>query len=297
MEIRNLITFVHVAELNSFTKAAKLLDYSQSTVSFQIKQLENELDCLLFERVNHTLALTDRGRELLEYAQEISRLTDEFRQNTGRDQQLCGQVHIVTPDSICEAMMLDHYADFYRQYPGIRLKFSTADTDGMFRMLDRNEADIMMTLDSHVYQKDYIIAKECPVNTHFVVGSQSPLANRGAVSIEELMQQPFLLTEKGMGYRGVLDRHLARLSLEIQPVLEISRTDIITKLLENGEAVSFLPDFVTQKRVEEGALQYLQVEDLLIAPIWQQLIYHRKKWMSRTMDAFIRYVMAHEFNR
>ena len=196
MEIRNLITFVHVAELNSFTKAAKLLDYSQSTVSFQIKQLENELDCLLFERVNHTLALTDRGRELLEYAQEISRLTDEFRQNTGSDQQLCGQVHIVTPDSICEAMMLDHYADFYRQYPGIRLKFSTADTDGMFRMLDRNEADIMMTLDSHVYQKDYVIAKECPVNTHFVVGSQSPLADRGTVSIAELMQQPFLLTEK-----------------------------------------------------------------------------------------------------
>ena len=40
MEIRNLITFVHVAELNSFTKAAKLLGYSQSTISFQIKQLE-----------------------------------------------------------------------------------------------------------------------------------------------------------------------------------------------------------------------------------------------------------------
>ena len=68
MEIRNLLTFVQVAELNSFTKAAKLLDYSQSTVSFQIKQLETELGCLLFERINHTLLLTDKGRELLDYA-------------------------------------------------------------------------------------------------------------------------------------------------------------------------------------------------------------------------------------
>ena len=62
MEIRNLLTFVQVAELNSFTKAAQVLDYAQSTVSFQIKQLETELGCSLFERINHTLTLTDRKR-------------------------------------------------------------------------------------------------------------------------------------------------------------------------------------------------------------------------------------------
>ena len=58
MEIRNLITFVQVAELMSFTKAAKVLGYSQSTVSFQIKQLESEMNCLLFERINHNITLT-----------------------------------------------------------------------------------------------------------------------------------------------------------------------------------------------------------------------------------------------
>ena len=52
MELRNLITFIHVAELGSFTKAAEALSYSQSTVSFQIKQLEEEIGCLLFERIN-----------------------------------------------------------------------------------------------------------------------------------------------------------------------------------------------------------------------------------------------------
>ena len=74
MEIRNLLTFVTVAELNSFTRAAQALDYAQSTVSFQIKQLESELDCLLFERINHTLSLTDRGREALEG--ELDRLKE-----------------------------------------------------------------------------------------------------------------------------------------------------------------------------------------------------------------------------
>lgn len=81
MELRNLMSFVHVAELNSFSKAAEVLGYSQSTVSFQIKQLETELDCLLFERINHTVSLTDKGEELLEYAQRINSITEEFWEN------------------------------------------------------------------------------------------------------------------------------------------------------------------------------------------------------------------------
>lgn len=107
---------------------------------------------------------------------------------------------------------------------------------------------------------------------------------------------PFILTEKGMGYRRVLDEALARKSIEIQPVLEISRTDIITKMLEAGKAVSFLPDFVTRKRVEEGALVYLDV-DMAGIEIWQQLIYHRNKWISNALGVFLRYVMENEFSR
>jgi DNA-binding transcriptional LysR family regulator len=79
MELRNLITFIHVAELGSFTQAGERLGYSQSTVSFQIKQLEQELGCLLFERINHTVTLTERGHDLVSYAHRVCALTDEFK--------------------------------------------------------------------------------------------------------------------------------------------------------------------------------------------------------------------------
>ena len=88
MEIRNLISFIQVAELNSFTKAADKLGYSQSTISFQIKQLEVELGCLLFERINHTITLTEHGRALLEYAHSINRLTEEFSQAHKREEEI-----------------------------------------------------------------------------------------------------------------------------------------------------------------------------------------------------------------
>lgn len=295
MEIRNLLTFVTVAELNSFTKAAQVLDYAQSTVSFQIKQLETELDCLLFERINHTLSLTERGRELLIYAQHVCRLTDEFRQQMTREEAVKGHIHILTPDSVCEAMLTENYADFYARYPGITLKFSTADTDDMFRILDRNEADIMLTLDSHVYHGDYRILKEKRMAAHFVCSGKSAYANQ-PVTLVQLQQIPLILTEKGMGYRRVLDDHLAQRSVELKPVLEISRTDLITELLALGQHVSFLPDFVTRRKVEEGKLVYVDVPEISV-DIWQQLICHRGKWISRALETFIQYVSAHEFGR
>ena len=294
MEIRNLITFVQVAELNSFTRAAQALSYSQSTVSFQIKQLESELGCLLFERINHTITLTDQGRELLEYAKQIRTLTDRFHQDRQSESQLTGFLHLVTPDSVCEDMMLANYFDFHRRYPGISLKFTTGDTADMFRMLDRNEADLMFTLDSHVYQNDYIIAKEEPVPMHIVAGADSPYAVSHPLTLTELAAQPFLLTEKGMGYRKVFDKLMARRSLEIQPILELGRTDVIMAMLEGGVGISFLPDFATRKRAAQGRLVYLDVPELEI-DIWKQLIHHKNKWISNALRALIDYIQEHEF--
>lgn len=293
MEIRNLITFLHVAEMNSFTKAALLLGYSQSTVSFQIKQLETELDCLLFERINHTITLTDVGRDLLVYAQKVCHLMDEFRQNMN-SASLKGFIHIVTPDSVCEDMLLTNYLDFHSHYPGVDLKFTNADTGTMFDMLDRNEADVIMTLDNHVYSNDYVIAKEEPVAMHFVANAASEFAGEKAISVRDIVKEPLILTEKGMGYRRILDKELAKHSIEIVPVLEVGRTDIITRLLEQNHGISFLPDFVTRRKVQEGVLVYLDVCDVE-TDIWKQLIYHRNKWISNCLHTFLEYVKQAEF--
>lgn len=294
MEIRNLVTFVQVAELNSFTKAAQVLDYSQSTVSFQIKQLESELDCLLFERINHTIRLTERGKELLEYAKQICHLADDFSRKFAAPNEISGFLRIVTPDSLCEDMITRSYVDFHRLYPNISLQFTTANTAEMFRLLDHNEADLMLTLDSHVYQRDYIIAREEPVRMHFVTGTNSPCATPYALGLSDLPELPFILTERGFGYRRVFDEILARHSLEIRPVLEVGRPDIITHVLAQGIGISFLPDFTTEQKVATGELCYLHVPEM-VENVWKQLIYHKNKWVTAAMRAVIDYIKEKEF--
>ena len=295
MELRNLITFIHVAEVGSFTKAAEQLDYSQSTVSFQIKQLEDELGCLLFERINHTITLTEKGRELVSYAHQVRSLTEDFKESLTKDEDISGHIHIVTPDSVCEEMIYSHYIDFHNRYPNISIKFTTADTSVMFDMLDHNEADTIITLDSHSYRKDYVIAKEQALPMHFVTSVNSKFAGKAGLKMKDIASEPFILTEYGQGYRRVFDKELAKKSIDITPVLEIGRTDIITHILAESNMISYLPDFVTREEIERGRLCYLDISDMEL-DIWKQLIYHKNKWMSKSLRTFIEYVKEYEFS-
>lgn len=295
VDLKNLTTFIHVAELNSFTKAAGVLGYSQSTVSFQIRQLETELDALLFERINHTVALTEKGREVLDYAHRIRRMTLELTENMAKRQELKGHIRLAMADSLCDSLFDGNFPDFCRQHPGIMLKITAAGTDEMFRLVNHNEADAILTLDSHIYNREYVIFREEKVKMHFIASASCPLAGRSSLSVVELLSWPFLLTEKGMSYRRLLDEGLAERSLEVTPILEMGSARLICSLIGEGTGISFLPDYVTQQDVEAGAIVRLNVADFEVE-IWKQLLYHRDKWVSPQLEAVLDYCGKREFN-
>ena len=284
MDIKNLKTFIYVAELGSFTKAAELLNFSQSTISFQIKQLEKELEIPLFERINHTVTLTHKGREVMQYAQRIYELGEELKKDLAGNKEISGDIRIVMADSLCSHIFNERYLDFHRKYPNINLKVLTAGTEEMFRLLNHNEVDMVLTLDSHIYNSDYIIADEKEMTTHFVANPEHPFAKRDSLLINELVGESFVLTEKGMSYRKLMDEALAAQSLEIRPILEIGNPNHICRLVCYNAGLSFLPDHITKEYVESGKLVYLPVKDFKI-DVWKQLLYHKDKWVSPAMQA------------
>ena len=213
MDLKNLTTFIHVAELGSFTKAGVALGCSQSTISFQIRQLEEELSFPLFERINRTVVLTDKGREVLAYAHQIRQLTDELKQNIQSDRPRSVRIRVAMSDSLCNSLLEDNFQQFLQAHPGINLKIVAAGTEEMFRLLDHNEVDAILTLESHIYNTEYVIVREEEVAHHFVAAASSPLAKLRQIPPEDLVHQRFILTEKGMSYRRLLDEQLAQRSL------------------------------------------------------------------------------------
>lgn len=289
MDMKNLNTFIHVAELGSFSKAGERLGYSQPTVSVQIKQLEQELGGRLFDRVGHMVRLTDKGRDALHYAQNIIRMCQQMCYTPENATDDYAIIRLATADSLCSPLMLREFAAIRQEHPNISLHLTTAGTGELFRLLDSNAVDLVCTLDNHIFNTNYVIAAEERVGVHFVVWADHPLAKKASLTKEDLLSQDFLLTERGMSYRRLLDEWLAQDSLQIQPVLETGSADLICRLVERRVGMSFLPDYVTDAAVRSGTVVRLDAQDFH-PELWKQLLYHRDKWISRPMEAVIRHL-------
>ena len=286
MDLRSLNIFIEVAELGSFTRAGEKLGYSQPTISFQIKQLEKEMGVPLFDRIGHTVSLTDAGRDALSYAQEICHMSQEMVLGSAGRREASGVLRLGMADSLCAPLIAGDFGRFRRDYPKISLHIATGDTGMLLEFLDHNEVDMICTMDDHVYDPNYIIANEEEIPAHFVASVKNPLSARRIRSVDELLDQPFLLTEKGMSYRRLMDEKLARNSREIQPVLETGRADLICALVEENAGIGFLPDYVTEESVRQGKLKRLEVPDFEIL-VWKQVLHRREKWVSMQMRAMI----------
>lgn len=287
MDLQSLNIFIQVAELNSFTRAAEKLGYSQPTISFQIKQLEKELGVQLFDRIGHTISLTDAGKSALHYAQNICQLTQEMISN--EKSKLDGVIRIAMADSLVTPLISNEFMNIKKKYPLLSLNIMTAGTDELFYLLDHNEVDLVCILDSQVHNTTYIVVNEEEIDVHIVVSKKNALANKKKIMIHDLLSQSFILTEKGMSYRRLFDEEMAKHNIEILPILEMSNPESICKLVEDDLGISFLPDFVTEKAVEDGTIIRLHVEGMNIK-IWKQLIYHRDKWVNSQMKVLMNHL-------
>ena len=120
----------------------------------------------------------------------------------------------------------------------------------------------------------------------FIAPAGHPLAAQDTVSLEELVQQEFLLTERGMSYRDALDQCMAAQGLAIKPFLELGSASLLCQMVEHGMGLSFLPEYIVQNALAAGTLSRLNVPACRVE-MRRQLFYHRDKWLTPQMKAFI----------
>lgn len=293
MELRNLTTFVRVAELRSFSRAAKQLGYSQSAVSMQISQLEAELETSLFDRIGKTIALTPQGNRFFEYAQNILRMAEDARSLIRESTAISGQLRITMAESISMSLFPGVLSRFCEMYPDVQLTVQSGTTQDMFKALAQNDVDLMYHLDNLIYRSDLVTPLVRPEPIIFVASKDHPLSGRTAIPIREFLKHRFILTEKGMSYRMHLDNQLAQMDLALEPFLEIGNTDVIVKLLLQNMGVSFLPEFVVKDQLESGELVRLDVPDIQVQ-LSRQLFCHKGKWITPAMQAMIDLLCAEE---
>ena len=162
MELRTVNTFLHIAELHSFSRTARQLGYSQSAVSSQIAQLEAELGAPLFDRVGKTVRLTDAGQTFLGYARTLLETAQQAQAALQPAQQVRGSLHIALADSVCSTFLPELLQRYHARCPQVELVLCTATADGMLQMLGTNQIDLAYTLDQPLLQPNLVLAADVP---------------------------------------------------------------------------------------------------------------------------------------
>ncbi len=286
MEIRNLMTFLRVAELQNFTKAAEQLGYSQSTVTVQIQQLEQELNVKLFERVGKKISVTDKGWEVFEYAKEIRNLTEKMMYST-KENHIKGKICIGVIESLLYSEMTEILYQFHKKYPEVEMIIKTNYVDKLVEMMIHNEVDFIFIIDREVYHKEWIKAYMAQEEIAFFTYSEHPLAQKETVDIKEVLKEDFILTEKGISYRKELDEYVEKNNISFRPFLEIGDTKIIVELLKGGEGISFLPKIVVLEEMKQKKIKKINVENWNVM-MWKQILYHKNKYLTPQMNVFIK---------
>ena len=242
----------------------------------------------LFDRFYHKISLTEDGRTVLKYAREMLTSQEKMLTDLHHQEEISGELRLAMSSSLCTRYFGSDFVEFRKKYPHIRLKIIEAGTEQMFNMLRKNEVDIVFTLDTHIYDSEFMICAECEEKVHFVVASGHRLAAEEKLQLFDIVSEPFIMTEKDMSYRRILDDQLAARSLEIIPVLEIGNPVQICSVAARSDMIAFLPDFMTTAYTQAGKLVYLPVQDCRVS-VWTQLLIHKNKWRSPALEALIAY--------
>jgi DNA-binding transcriptional LysR family regulator len=284
MELRQLIIFRKAATHLSFSRAAVELNYVQSNVTAQIQVLEEELGIRLFDRLGKRVVLTDAGRQLLRYADQILGLVDEAKVAVATGQEPRGTIILAAPETLCTYRLPPLLTHFRKQFPHVQVLFQPTPVSDLQRSVSEGVVDVAFTLDAPLQAADLIIeplVREpllvvAPLDHHLV----------GATKVEpaDLRGEPVILVG-GCSYRAWFQRTLNAASVYPSINLAMNSVEAIKQCVMVGMGITILPAVTVSAELAEGKLAALNWTEEFVAVT--QMLWHKDKWLSPALGTFL----------
>ncbi|HLY26776.1 MAG TPA: LysR family transcriptional regulator [Aggregatilineales bacterium] len=286
MDIRQLVTFRMVAATLSFTQAANALGYVQSSVTAQIQALEADLGVPLFDRLGKRISLTDAGHRLLKYAEQILTLMDEARSVVGSNEEPSGTLAFSAPESLCAYRLPPVLRAFRERYPQVQLVFRPSPSSDMQRRVSEGLIDLAFMVDEPIQSVNLRVETLVHEALLILASPEHPLTARNEVRVADLAGEPMLLTEAGCTYRSLFERVLTEGGVYPPTTLEFGSVEAIKQCVMTGMGLTFLPAMTVSRELAEDRLMALRWAGPPFAML-TQMIYHKDKWVSPALAAFI----------
>jgi len=286
MEIRQLKTFWTLASTRSFSRTAEVLNYVPSTITMQIKALEEELGVKLLDRLGKSVILTDAGQRLLPYANKILNDIEEARYVSSESEELTGTITIGADEVLCTYRLPALLRVFRERYPHVRLLFRPLSSHSLKQSLREGNVDVVFMLDEPIVSTDLHTELLMDEPFFMVVSPKHPLAACSTLRIEDFNREQILLSEKGCSYRTFFYHTLLRKGADSLTELEFNSVEAIKQCAMVGLGIALLPEMSLKGELERGELITLPW-DLSEIQFATQMLWHQEKWISPSMKEFI----------
>lgn len=296
MNFKQLESFLWVAELQSFTKAARQMYMSQPAVSFQIKALEEDLEVVLFKRGDKKMILTDAGQLLYSEAKQMFRHYHKIKSGLD-DLKGLKTGHLVVgagtiPGEYIIPLLI---GDFKNKYPGIQVTLKVSGSGQVERWVREHEVDLGITgkmadsqeIECRPWLEDQLV---------LIVPRAHPWAKLGAIEVSDLKSETMIFREQGSGTRRTIEQKLAEhnISLDLIPRgIELGSTRAIITAVEAGLGVSIVSMYAVRELLELGRINCVRVNNLNLSRNFYQ-IWHSQSMAGYAIGAFTDFINSQE---
>lgn len=287
MELRQLRYFVKSAETENFSLAAQECFVVQSTLSQQVKQLEEELGTQLFDRIGKRIVLTDAGRTFLDFARKTLDDAEAGRQCLEDMKQLkTGNLRIGATYGL-SVLLTKSMQRFCPQYPDIQFNIRFECANELLEMLHNRDIDFALTYNMH--DKDPLI-EEVPLfdsRLCAIVADGHPLTKFQDVHLSQLKAFLTAIPAHGMNSREVIDDLLSKHNVDLHPFMEINELYTMIHMVKSCHLVAILPESVIYEEEGYNAIPIAEATESMHAT----LAYIRGTYQRNAVKEFFKRMM------
>lgn len=286
LDSRQLRAFVNLANTGSFTRTGKDLFLTQSAISHAIKALEEDVGCLLFDRVGKSVALTPAGEQLLHHSK---RILDEMSQARAALEHLgkWGRSHLrlATSEAVCEALLPTVLAQQKEKFPQCQLTVASADVSEAIDLLHTGAVDLVLSLEPGPEAGVEFI----PLFTdelQFVISARHPWALAKQVVRAEIPTQPYILYSRSSYTSRLVEGYFRQEEMTLLKMMEVGSMSAIREMVGRGLGVSILAAWVARDEIVAGTLVTLPLGRRKLTRNWG-VLHRRGRRLNLAEEEFV----------
>ncbi|TCP53412.1 LysR family transcriptional regulator [Tumebacillus sp. BK434] len=281
IEIRQFQTFKTVVDLKSFTKAAQALQYSQATITSHIQQLEAEMQTPLFDRLGKKIELTDFGRELYPYVEELLVTYSKIQFLSAGDHRIRGELRLGASETMTIYKLGPILSEYRRRYPEVNISLINDDCINLRGRIHAGEIDLAIVLEARVEDPNLTVEVYSEEPLVFIGGADLPIQH-----VEQADGECMIFTGKECSLRRFFETYLAGKGIDTANRLEFTSMEAIKQSVVSGLGISLIPAVSVEALLREHKVKSLSSAEG--QPLfYAQVVYHKNKWLSPAHQKFL----------